>query len=77
MKQILLYAPMALLVLASCGANQTTLTENQVQAKVDSLVGVRMEELSRHYMEDLEKRIAIEVKVKADSIVAAREQEGK
>jgi len=71
MKQLRLYVPAAALALASCGAKQAALTESQVQAKVDSLVAVKVEELNQHYTEDLEKRIAIEVKVKADSIVAA------
>jgi len=73
MKYFNLLIPVAgAFLLISCGAKQKTMTESDIQAKVDSLVGVKMEELNMRYMEDLEKRMAIEVKVKADSIVAAR-----
>ena len=48
------------------------LEEAAVNAKIDSLVGLRMEEATRRAAEDLERRQAIEVKVKADSILAAR-----
>lgn len=58
---------------ASCtDTKQKNLTASQIHAQVDSLVGARMDEINRQAMEDLDHRIAIEVKAKADSIVAAR-----
>lgn len=66
----------ALLVslLMACNDKQQTLSDSAMHAKVDSIVGVRMIDLNRQSMEDLDHRIAIEVKAKADSIVAARIQ---
>ncbi len=78
MRHFILYAAvLAAAGLTSCGARQQALTESELNARVDSLVAERVEALNQHYMEDLEKRMAIEVKVKADSIVAARENAGK
>lgn len=78
MRHFILYAAvMAATGLTSCGARQQALTESELNARVDSLVAERVETLNQHYMEDLEKRMAIEVKVKADSIVAARENTGR
>ena len=51
---------------------QKNLTASQIHAQVDSMVGARMDEINRQAMEDLDHRIAIEVKAKADSIVAVR-----
>jgi hypothetical protein len=48
------------------------LTQSEIEAKTDSLVGIKMQDLTQQSMADLEARIAIEVKAKADSIVAAR-----
>ena len=47
-------------------------SDSIVNAAVDSIVGSRMEEINRRSMEDLDQRMTIEVKAKADSIVAAR-----
>ncbi|PZF74779.1 hypothetical protein [Taibaiella soli] len=65
----LLFAPF---LLTACSDKQKELSETEVKAKVDSLVGVKMEELNRQSMEDLDRRLSIEVKAKADSILAAR-----
>jgi hypothetical protein len=66
-------APSVLIVLlaASCN-NKNEQTDSFVHAKVDSIVGTRMEEINRKAMEDLDQRMTIEVKAKADSIIAAR-----
>ncbi len=78
MRYFFLYASvLATMFWSSCGARQQALTESELNARVDSLVAERVEALNQHYMEDLEKRITIEVRVKADSIVAARENAGK
>lgn len=70
----------ALLVLAccsGCGNKEDNNNENSISARADSIVGLRMQEINRQAMDDLEQRIAIEVKAKADSIVAARKNPGK
>ena len=68
MKKLL---PIALLLLAGCSQTSEH-TDSFVNAKVDSIVGTRMEEINRRAMEDLDQRMTIEVKAKADSIIAAR-----
>jgi hypothetical protein len=68
MKKLL---PLGLLLLVACKTNPEH-TDSVVNAKVDSIVGSRMEEISRRAMEDLDQRMAIEVKQKADSMIAAR-----
>ncbi|XZF16079.1 hypothetical protein ACTHGU_08065 [Chitinophagaceae bacterium MMS25-I14] len=45
------------------------MSESEMHAKVDSIVGSKIEEMNRQAMEDLDHRLAIEVKAKADSIV--------
>jgi hypothetical protein len=59
----------------SCAEKQKTYKESEVNAKIDSIVGERIADLSRKAMTDLEDRIAIDVKVKTDSILAARAKE--
>lgn len=60
-----------LLILTSCQPRQETIAESRRDAIVDSLVALRMEEITRLATEDLDRRRAIEVKAKADSIVEA------
>jgi hypothetical protein len=65
--------PVAIIVLFVVSCNdKVEQTDSSVDAKVDSIVGTRMEEINRRAMEDLDQRMTIEVKAKADSIVAAR-----
>jgi hypothetical protein len=59
-------------VLASCSDRKKELTQTEIKAKVDSLVGVKLQDLARQSAEDLDRRMSIEIKAKADSIVAAR-----
>ncbi len=59
------------LIFVSCNNNSGGMTENEMNARVDSLVGAQMESLQQEAMNDLDRRMAIEVKAKADSIVAA------
>lgn len=73
MKKLLFPAAIAILMFTAC--NETAapaMDEATMQAKVDSTVGTRLEELNQQATEDLDRRMAIEVKPKADSIVAAR-----
>ncbi len=57
------------LALSGCAANEERMSENQRDMIVDSIVGTRIGELQRQAMEDLDKRKAIEVKAKADSML--------
>jgi hypothetical protein len=68
MKKLL---PLTVLLFAACSQDNQH-TDSFVDAKVDSIVGTRMEEINRKAMEDLDQRMTIEVKQKADSIIAAR-----
>ncbi len=60
------------LLLTACGEGRNPLSESAVNAKIDSLVGERTKGLIQQSEEDLDRRLSIEVKAKADSIVAAR-----
>ena len=72
MKKLVL-AVMVMAGLASCGSGdkEKAITESQAQAKIDSIYGEKKNEIFMQSMEDLDRRISIEVKPKADSIVAA------
>ena len=71
MKNLLPFIALAALLAASC-KNDPEKTDSFVHSRIDSLVGTRMEEVNCHAEDDLEQRMTIEVKAKADSIVAAR-----
>jgi hypothetical protein len=60
-----------LICFSACKSHDAAITQSQINAKVDSLVAMKMDEISRQAMEDLDHRISIEVKAKADSIVQA------
>lgn len=62
---------LAVAAFSSCKEHETAITQSQINAKVDSLIGIKIEELNRQAMEDLDRRKSIEVKAKADSIVQA------
>ncbi len=70
-KRILLLG-ITILSLASCKEHETAITQSEIHAKVDSLIAIKLEELNKQAMEDLDRRKSIEVKAKADSIVQAR-----
>lgn len=74
MKKLLFPAVVATLLFTACQNEASPqMTENEIQAKVDSTVGTKLDELNTQASEDLDRRMAIEVKPKADSIVAARD----
>ncbi len=61
-----------MVMMASCSSEkEQAMNQSQYDAKVDSLVGDKMNDLFMQSMEDRDRRISIEVKPKADSIVAA------
>lgn len=55
--------------LAACVTDQKPLDDSRRDALVDSIVGTKTGELSSQAAEDLDRRRAIEVKAKADSLV--------
>lgn len=55
----------------SCEPKEKAISKSEITAKVDSLVAIKLEDLNRQAMEDLDRRKSIEVKAKADSIVQA------
>jgi len=55
--------------LASCGERKAAVNASRKQHLIDSLFGLKKEELYRQAMEDLDRRKSIEIKAKADSIV--------
>jgi protoporphyrinogen oxidase len=63
----------ATLFIASCtsASKEQAISRSQAEAKIDSLVGERQPEIMQQAMDDLDRRMAIEVKPKADSIFAA------
>jgi len=71
MKYLLLLV-MVLITLISCQPKTNTHNDSYVHAQVDSIVGSRMMDINARAMEDLDQRISIEVKAKADSIIASR-----
>jgi hypothetical protein len=59
------------LVLASCGG-AAPITESEINAKVDSLAGVKINEMSEKAIGDCEARMTTEVKTLVDSILATK-----
>jgi hypothetical protein len=72
MKKAIVAILLSFIGFISCTEKQQVLTKKDVQHKVDSLIQLKTEEINRQANEDLDYRTAIEVKAKADSIVAAR-----
>lgn len=60
------------LFFTACDRGEGVLSESTVNARIDSMVGEQTKDLIRQSEEDLDRRMTIEVKAKADSIVAAR-----
>lgn len=58
----------------SCMDKEQVLTKADMKARVDSIVSMKMVDIQRMAKEDLDFRSAIEVKVKADSIVQANQK---
>ena len=73
MKKLIFPAIAAVVFFASCQGNSApTLSINDINFKADSIVAEKQEGLLNEANEDLDRRMAIEVKPKADSIVAAK-----
>ena len=64
------------MLLTACSSRKPTLSSSAIDAKIDSLVGERSKGLIQQSEEDLDRRLSIEVKAKADSLVAVRKGAG-
>ena len=62
---------LATILALGCQPQERVLQDIEKEAMIDSLIGLKMEEINRQAMEDLDRRKSIEVKAKADSIVAS------
>jgi hypothetical protein len=62
---------------ASCNKEPQPLTKKEIKQKIDSITSVRIKESDAQAQRDLQHRIEIEVKVKADSILNATLQHAK
>ena len=71
MKKTLLAIMIVATGFSACNKEPQPLTRVQINQKIDSIVAARVKELDEQSQRDLEHRIKIEVKVKADSIVNA------
>ena len=74
MKKTLLALIILSLGFAACNKEPEPMTQVQIKQKIDSIAAYRIKELDEQAQKDLEHRIKIEVKVKADSIVNAAMQ---
>lgn len=74
MKKLLFPVAIAALLFTACveEEHEVEMTEAEMQAQTDSIVGTKLDELNDEANDDLERRMAIEVKPKADSIVEAK-----
>jgi hypothetical protein len=71
MKQFFLFLGVVASLLVSCKKEVQPFTQNEIQKKVDSIVSIRILEMDERATRDLNFRMKIEVKAKADSIVSA------
>ncbi len=72
MNKVLLAFSVMLVCLSSCDKEvPQPLTKEQIQQQIDSLAKIRMHEVDEQAKVELEHRIKIEVKIKADSILQA------
>lgn len=66
-----LFSAAIVLTLSAC-SHKKEHKDSQVNSRIDSLVMVRTAEMYQKADEDLDQRMSVEVKPKADSIVRAR-----
>ncbi len=72
MRKILLAAAVIGSCLASCSKEVPPLSRQEMNQKIDSIIKASTEESDARARLDLDRRMKIEVKVKADSILNAR-----
>lgn len=71
MKKLIIPAAVLFLAASCTQENKPVMSESDMQRKTDSLAAEKMNGMVEQANEELDRRIAIEVKPKADSIVAA------
>jgi hypothetical protein len=71
MRRILPVIAIFAVVFSSCNKEAQPLSKAEITRTIDSIVAARTREADQQSALDLERRIKIEVKVKADSIVSA------
>lgn len=72
MKKLIIPVAVLAITFAACqGDAGTSMTDEQINAKADSIVGEQLDDLNREANEDLDRRMSIDVKLMADSIVEA------
>lgn len=69
MKYNLALIALAIAGTTACKNKTQAISQSEMKARVDSLVAIKMQEINIQAMEDLDRRMAIEVKAKADSLV--------
>lgn len=72
MNKVLPAILLAILALASCSKETPQLSRQQMNQKIDSIIKASTRESDERARLDLDRRMKIEVKVKADSILNAR-----
>lgn len=73
MKKVLFTAISATVLFTACNNNAPVqMDDNMIQAKVDSIVAEKEDALIKEANEDLDRRMAIEVKPLADKMVEER-----
>lgn len=58
-----------MLFFAACGKKERELSPDEIRAKADSMVQLKMEKLRREAKDDLDKRLPIELKPRIDSLL--------
>lgn len=74
MKRYPLFIICLFITATACNTKVKKVSEKEIAARADSIIKNSVPAIDSQAMDDLEKRVTIEVKAKADSIVAARKQ---
>ena len=74
MRKIIAVMSLAAISWTSCTKDKgpQVLTKKEIKQQVDSIMALRNKDLNEEGQKDLQSRLKIEVKVKADSIIQAR-----
>ncbi len=69
MKKLILIAASGMMLMVSCNKEvKTQLTKEEIEKRIDSISSIKLMEVEEQAKKELEYRIKIEVKIKADSI---------
>jgi len=76
MNKVILALSTCMVLLASCEKEvKKSLTKEEIQEQIDSLTAKRIQEVDNQAQKELEYRMKIEVKIKADSIKQALQKQ--